>query len=798
MEESEEDRNDGNKNSQNLPEPWQAHVDTMSGQPYYFNPETSVTQWEKPSAVTQDSNEGNGASKETELPAKKTATDDTDATDKPVGCTKGNSKSRSDSDTGSAEVINSSSGVVDSNGVDNQADECFQNTLFYQEDWLYCQPINNHLLMYYTPLEDTVMLGLHATHGVFGWSALGPAGNGGMKGASQIVVHQDDSGTWIAEDRHSFDYVTPLIDDHQDVQLLFAQQDEMTGETAWGVVLPQNSCDESGLDYEIQNRQMFMIWAYHGESHSFNFHTNRGQFTANLLASPRKYVDMSEYDYIDLLMPNVAISPPEKRELEDEDYMNSFFCTYYDLDVLGKSMGFTSDDKTHMVGYRPIFTQGNEKYLHHLILTSCGRPFEFDFIQGGEKFDSSGLYHGKVVESCIDMPLSCNAFKAGWAVGDIERVMPPDVGMPIGEGQRWLLVQSHYYNPSLDEGINDSSGFRLHIARDVRPIDAGMLNLYNAVTPVQHEPLPGGRNNVATETLYVEPECTETWKEPINIISVNHHMHYFGTHLEVVVERGGENLGPIRKEYVFDYNHQGSVEPDTNLKVLRPGDRLAVTCQYDTSSLSPNDVVEFGGESHKEMCFPFLSYYPRQKHDGFTYVTPSTAANYVFGDYTWCSSPPMEGSFGSLCAEMLYKNVPGFFKQIFVAVGYDGPDLSLSIVCNGGPLTAPIREGLSFLLPICPEECSEGQWCLFSENELRAHAQSSCELLCGEFGLSLYPDLGRTELFSTSNILCPTRLFDKPTLAERQACQARGILPQDITLNGVVRVDESGTDDIPV
>lgn len=44
--------------------------------------------------------------------------------------------------------------------------------------------INDNLFMYYTPLADHVMLGLHALEGVNGWSSLALSGNGGMKGAS--------------------------------------------------------------------------------------------------------------------------------------------------------------------------------------------------------------------------------------------------------------------------------------------------------------------------------------------------------------------------------------------------------------------------------------------------------------------------------------------------------------------------------------------------------------------------------------------------------------------------------------
>jgi hypothetical protein len=141
-----------------------------------------------------------------------------------------------------------------------------------------------------------------------------------MKGASQIVVRKDGTtNEWIAEDRYSMDYVTPSLDEKQDVQLLFSKQDEETGETAWGVVLPQDSCDEP-YDYAIEDRNIFMIWAV-GSSHTFSYHgTNRGQFTANLRHKPPALPDTSSYNQFDVLMPNVKVVRGE----EELDPANPF------------------------------------------------------------------------------------------------------------------------------------------------------------------------------------------------------------------------------------------------------------------------------------------------------------------------------------------------------------------------------------------------------------------------------------------------------------------------------------------
>ena len=113
--------------------------------------------------------------------------------------------------------------------------------------------------------------------------------------------------------------------------------------------------------------------------------------------------DMDEYEHVDLVMPNV----PVVRGEPELDQSNAFICSYFDMEVLGKDMGFTSDDKVHMVGYEPVISDGNEKYLHHFTLFTC------EGYADGQGLDDSHLYHQKFLPSCTTIPPECQSFLGG-------------------------------------------------------------------------------------------------------------------------------------------------------------------------------------------------------------------------------------------------------------------------------------------------------------------------------------------------------------------------------------------------
>lgn len=144
----------------------------------------------------------------------------------------------------------------------------------------------------------------------------------------------------------------------------------------------------------------------------------------------------------------------------------------------------------------------------------------------------------------------------------------------------------------------------------------------------------------------------------------------------IVVERDGKNLGPIRKENLYDYNHQGIAQPVTALKQLLPGDRLAATCHFDTSSVSSDSEVKIGEQTDWEMCFQTIMYYPKQlAATGFTRWDSNVVQAYFNWEY--CASPPSDGSgFSNLCAEKAYNEFDQVANLGSLGVPYDGTSYS--------------------------------------------------------------------------------------------------------------------------
>ncbi|CAJ1440824.1 unnamed protein product [Effrenium voratum] len=470
-----------------------------------------------------------------------------------------------------------------------KASACYGDGSFAQEHWPFCQELGTGLLMYFGPSTDGeyMKLGLHAENHD-GWSSLGIGGNGGMKGAQQIVVRKVD-GEFVAEERYSTAYATPQLQETQEVLLFFSS--ESSGNISWGVLLPMRSC-KTGERYAMEDVGMFMHWAL-GHSHDFGYHKSRGQFHTNLVAGPpAPPPDMSGYDSVSITMPEVPVVG------EGSDAKNPYVCGIFDLAEVLPSNRNTSE-KHHAAKFGVILDSGSREYVHHMILFECTEQAAMD----------NNFTHNQVISNCERMVRGCQASKWPWAVGGEDLVLPPDVGVPIGNGARWYALQVHYYNPSLHEGVRDSSGVQLSLSPGLRTYDAETFGLMGGVSPVQRDPLPPGHADYSIPSMILPAQCTQSWSvEEITVLGVMHHAHLVGKKLSVHVTRNGEYIGEMRREKIYDFNHQ-SLE-GSSVKKLKRGDELTLTCSYDTSTRTA--PTNFGDFTQDEMCLAYFLHYPAQ------------------------------------------------------------------------------------------------------------------------------------------------------------------------------------------
>merc|ERR1719401_677199 len=101
----------------------------------------------------------------------------------------------------------------------------------------------------------------------------------------------------------------------------------------------------------------------------------------------------------------------------------------------------------------------------------------------------------------MPLPMGCFTLKWPWAVGSEDVVFPKGVGMPVGKSTKWVALQVHYYNPSLDAGVVDSSGVRLLVADEPREQDAAVFMLDGGATKGSRPALEPGLSNLSVPSF---------------------------------------------------------------------------------------------------------------------------------------------------------------------------------------------------------------------------------------------------------------------------------------------------------
>ncbi|RNA17654.1 DBH-like monooxygenase 1, partial [Brachionus plicatilis] len=97
--------------------------------------------------------------------------------------------------------------------------------------------------------------------------------------------------------------------------------------------------------------------------------------------------------------------------------------------------------------------------------------------------------------------------------------------------------------------------------------------------------------------------------EDLNIIAANPHTHLSGLEVSTKIIRDGQDIGYLFRNKYYDFNYQNTYLLNPPVQITKK-DELITECIYQTSKRTN---FTFGGlGTRQEMCYHFLTYYPRQ------------------------------------------------------------------------------------------------------------------------------------------------------------------------------------------
>lgn len=335
------------------------------------------------------------------------------------------------------------------------------------------------------------------------------------------------------------------------------------------MIFAWNNIDPTCTDwkYHVSNRRTksILLLSYKNEN------------SVNLLPDDTQYFDMK--------MRNVQIMPKN----------TYYYCDIYELPVL--------DKKYHVIQYEILVQKENRRFIHHLLAYECDDGFDGTPYIGGKECGSAGL------PSAVSSKCMTKMFVAWGIGGQYNYSFPIEAGYSVHpKKKKFVLIEIHYDNPTIENGRFDSSGIRFYATPTLRKYDLGLLtfgvngNQKSIQIPAQTDELK------IKEICY--PQCIDRFipNEGVYVISGFLHAHLAGRSMRTSLVRNGKIIKHLIDSPTYDFNYQyaNDIEPTKLMK----GDALITECTYST--MDRTQFTTFGFSTNDEMCYSFLYYYPEQ------------------------------------------------------------------------------------------------------------------------------------------------------------------------------------------
>ncbi|KAL0967362.1 hypothetical protein UPYG_G00251280 [Umbra pygmaea] len=417
-----------------------------------------------------------------------------------------------------------------------------------------------------------------------GYVGFGLSPNGAMA-FSDIVISGVTDGTPYLQDYFADANRKVHRDVHQNYRMEYGRENGTHTVLAFSRDLL--TCDTS--DKDITESTMRVIWAYHSEDVGASgplYHgANRGRKSLRLL-DPGSKASIPP-GTMSFSLRNINVSVPVKD--------TTYWCQILKIQQVPK--------KHHIIRIEPLIQRGHENLVHHILLYQCdSRLNERELYFGHE------CYHPNMPDSF----LTCETIVFAWAIGGEGFTYPPHVGLSIGTSTDPVnvLMEIHYDNPFLQQGMVDSSGLRLFYTPELRQYDAGVLEI--GVWVSLYHMLPPGMPEYVSEG-HCTRECLQEslgqeMPGGVRVFAVLMHAHLAGRALRTRHFRKQEELQPLSHDEGFDFNFQ-EFQLLKEERLLLPSDNLITECKYNTKG---RKSMTWGGLSTRdEMCLSYLLYYPR-------------------------------------------------------------------------------------------------------------------------------------------------------------------------------------------
>ena len=266
--------------------------------------------------------------------------------------------------------------------------------------------------------------------------------------------------------------------------------------------------------------------------------------------------------------------------------------------------------KRHAVAFGTRLESANSlQHTHHLTMYRCKAPagVDPDALFGPLVGTEGGECFVPVEEQVIPIDL-CRDIMYVWAVGGNRMIFPHNVGYPlyVGGAAEYMMVEIHYDNPELREGVRFESIIEVFNTPQLRANEAALAVLAHSIT-FSHI-VPADTESYTT-VGHCSSRCTQEVLPPegINVFNVLLHAHKAGRQLRLRHFRGRRELPWVVSDDNYDFDFQQNRPLGREVQIL-PGDHLTTECGQET--LVRDGVIMSGLGTTDEMCQTMIFYYP--------------------------------------------------------------------------------------------------------------------------------------------------------------------------------------------